>query len=182
MNDLEIYIYIALAVIYFLSRAFRKKNPAKPPGRPSQTSSQKDNDHSTKTEKPLTFEDLLREFTGQKDEPVPETRVEEIEEENYESLEQEYINAEEQPYSTEYENYDESQYKSYEEVYGKGEHMKTLDEQIQINEPVRKRFNEYKIKEELNVHKASRFRELLKNKDSLKDAIILKEILDRKYF
>jgi hypothetical protein len=182
MNDLEIYIYIALALIYFLSRAFRKKKPAKPPRPTSRSSSEEEYGHPAQKEKPLTFEDLLKEFTGQKNEPVPEVHEEEIEEEGYESLEQEYINSEDQPYSAEYETYDESQYKSYEEVYGKEEHLKTLDEQIQINEPVRKRFDEYKIKEELNIHKASRFRKLLKNKDSIKDAIILKEILDRRYF
>jgi hypothetical protein len=182
MNDLEIYIYIALAAIYFLSRAFRKKNPAKPPRPTSRTSSENGYEHPARKEKPLTFEDLLKEFTGQKEEPVTEVHEEEIEEESYKSLEQEYINSEEQPYSAEYETHDESQYKSYEEVYGKGEHLKTLDEQVQINEPVRKRFEEYKIEERLNIHTASRFRELLKNKDSIKDAIVLKEILDRKYF
>ena len=182
MNDLEIYIYIALALIYFLSRALKKKKPAKPPRPTSRTSSHEEYEHPAQKEKQVTFEDLLREFTGQKDEPVPEVQEEEVEAENYRSLEQEYIDSEEEPYSVEYETYDESQYKSYEEVYGKGEHLKTLDEQVQINEPVRKRFDEYKIKEEVNIHKASRFRKLLKNKDSIKDAIILKEILDRKYF
>jgi hypothetical protein len=182
MNDLEIYIYIALALIYFLSRAFRKKKPAKPPRPTSRTSSEEAYEHPSQKEKPLTFEDLLKEFTGQKNEPVSDVQEEEIEEESYKSLEEEYINSEEQPYSAEYETYDESNYKSYEEVYGEGKHLKTLDEQVQINEPVRKRFDEYKIKEEINIHKASRFRELLRNKDSIKDAIILKEILDRRYF
>jgi hypothetical protein len=180
MNDLEIYIYIALAVIYFLSRAFRKKNPAKPPRPTQRTTSQDDYEQQSQKEKPLTFEDLLKEFTGQKEKPVHE--VEEEEEERYESLEQEYIDAEAEPYSAEYESYDESQYRSYDEVYGKGKDLKTLDEQVQINEPFRKRFDEYMIQKEVNIHNASRFRELLKNKDSVRDAIILKEILDRKYF
>ena len=85
---------------------------------------------------------------------------EEIEEESYKSLEQEYIDSEEQPYSAEYETNDENQYQSYEEVYGKEKRLKTLDEQIQINEPVRKRFDEYKIKEELNRFRTEKREEL----------------------
>jgi hypothetical protein len=181
MNDLEIYIYIALAVIYFLSRAFRKKKSSKPPSSRPRTSSQDGYEHPTSKEKPLTFEDLLKEFTGQKEETVSEQGGDLIEVEDNDVIKEKYGN-EEEIYSNEYEKQEEVQYKSYEEVYASKERLKTLDEQIQLNEPARKRFDEYKIKKKVNIHTASRFRELLKNKDSLKDAIILKEILDRKYF
>ena len=181
MKDLELYIYIGLALIYFLSRAFRKKKPVKPPAPRPGTSTNEDYDNAIPKEKPLTFEDLLREFTGKKNVPVPEDKEELIEIEDDDSIERKYTQEDDQ-IAEEYETYNEDNYKSYEDVYGNKGNLKTLDEQIQINVPVRNRFDEYKIEVKTNIHVAKRFRELLQNKNSLKDAIILKEILDRKYF
>ncbi len=73
-------------------------------------------------------------------------------------------------------------YKSYEEVYSMNKDLKTLDEQVKLEIAEKKRFDEYKIEEGRNIHVAKRYREMLHNKDSIKDAIILKEILDHKYF
>ena len=69
MDDLELYIYLALGAIYFLSRAFRKKKPVTPPQNQRRTDSREGYDQASQKEKPVSFEDLLREFTGQKAEP-----------------------------------------------------------------------------------------------------------------
>ena len=172
MDDLELYIYIALGVIYFLSRAFRKKKPVTPPQNQRNADTGHDYDEDTRTEKPVTFEDLLREFTGQKEE-----------------AEYDYADEGEEPDSSyvedspkEYASTEEVEYKSYREVYNVNKDLKSLDEQVDLEKTGKKRFEEYKIEEGVNVHTAKRFRELLRNKDSIRDAIILKEILDRKYF
>ena len=58
----------------------------------------------------------------------------------------------------------------------------TTDDRLDLETELRKRFDTYKISGKKNIHTASRFRELLRNPDSIKDAIILREILDRKEF
>lgn len=180
MDDLELYIYIALGVIYFLSRAFRKKKPAAPPQNQRNADSRSDYDQTSQKEKPVSFEDLLREFTGQKEKPVYDYDEENGEpDENY--YEDNYYQEEEQN-KEEYETEEELEYKSYDEVYNVNKDLKTLDEQVDLKLTTKKRFKEYKIEKGVNIHTAKRFRELLQNKDSIKDAIILKEILDRKYF
>ena len=172
MDDLELYIYIALGVIYFLSRAFRKKKSVTPQQNKRNADSAQDYDEDTRTEKTVTFEDLLREFTGQKEESKYEY------EEEVEEPDSSYV--EESP--REYAATEEVEYKSYDEVYNVNKDLKTLDEQVNLEATGKKRFEEYKIEEGVNVHTANRFRELLRNKDSIRDAIILKEILDRRYF
>ena len=175
MDDLELYIYIALAAIYFLSRAFRKKKPVPPPPKQRDTDSGGGYKQAPRTEKPVTFEDLLKEFTGQKEKP--EYEYEEEPEEFEESYTQEAGQS-----AGEYATEEEVSYKSYEEVYNTNKDFLTLDEQVKLGQADRKRFEEYKLEEGVNIHTAKRFREMLQNKDSIKDAIILKEILDHKYF
>ncbi len=179
MDDLELYIYIALGVIYFLSRAFRKKKPVTPPRKQQDANSREGHEQDHRTEKQVTFEDLLREFTGQKKEP--EYEYEEGPEEHEQSYDEEKYYQEEES-AEEYATEEEVGYKSYEEVYSMNKDLKTLDEQVNLEIAEKKRFNEYKIEEGRNIHVAKRFREMLHNKDSVKDAIILKEILDHKYF
>ena len=175
MDDLELYIYIALGAIYFLSRAFRKKKPVQPPQKRRDTDSGGGYEQAPRTEKHVTFEDLLKEFTGQKEKP--EYEYEEEPEEFEESYTQEAGQS-----AGEYATEEEVSYKSYEEVYNTNKDFKTLDEQVKLESAKRKRFDEYKISKGVNIHTAKRYRDLLQNKDSIKDAIILKEILDRKYF
>ena len=179
MDDLELYIYIALGAIYFLSRAFRKKKPVAPPRKQQDTNAREGHEQDHRKEKQVTFEDLLREFTGQKKEP--EYEYEEGPEEHEQSYDDGKYYQEEES-TEEYEAEEEVGYKSYEEVYSMNKDLKTLDEQVKLEIAEKKRFEEYKIEEGRNIHVAKRYREMLQNKDSIKDAIILKEILDHKYF
>jgi hypothetical protein len=179
MDDLELYIYIALGLIYFLSRAFRKKKPVTPPPKRQETNSGGGYQQDPAKEKQVTFEDLLREFTGQKKEPEYEYENEPDEyEESYN--EDKYYQEEESAVESTLE--EETGYKSYEDVYSMNKDLKTLDEQVDLDVSEKKRFAVYKIEEGINIHTAERYRELLQNKDNIKDAIILKEILDHKYF
>jgi len=65
MDNIEILIYLIFGIIYFLSRAFRKKRTKTP--QPAQTTEE------TKREKrPASFEELLEEFTSKKDQETEE--------------------------------------------------------------------------------------------------------------
>jgi hypothetical protein len=189
MSDLELYIYIGLVLIYFLSRAMRKKKPQKPPIQRS-VNPARDTQEKTSTEvRPLTFEELLKEFTGQKEEETPVVEAEEpgsLEEPSpgvyeYGTDDRSGENEYDDNHSETYENYDET-YKSYEEVYDHQGKLITLDEQVDLSSAGRKRFEKYKIDKAENIHIARRYKNMLMNQDSIRDAIILKEILDRKYF
>jgi hypothetical protein len=180
MNDLELYIYIALALIYFLSRAIRKKKPVRPPAQKPRSASDDTYQSASPKERPLTFEDLLKEFTGQKEaETLEEEKLIETTEMSSSERKNEY---EEDLYAENYNSYKEDSYKSYEEVYNNSKDLKTIDEQVSLNVIGRKRFDEYIIEKQENIHVANRFRKILKNSDTIRDAIILKEILDRRYF
>lgn len=182
MNDLELYIYIALALIYFLSRAVRKKKPSQPPPRRQGSTTQQGGNPNSDGERPMTFEDLLREFTGQKEVPTNQRRVEEYEDLNtVVSEEDQYMDSEEEMVKS-YDMANDGTYMSYEDVYGYSDNVKTLDEQVSLNAPKKKRFERYQVKEDENIHIAQRYRELLTDGEGIRDAIILKEILDRKYF
>ena len=189
MSDLELYIYIGLVLIYFLSRAMRKKKPQKPPIQRSGSPTRNIQEKTSSEVRPLTFEELLKEFTGQREEEStvveaeePE-RVEEPSQSAYEYGADERSKENEDDYNVpeNYENYDET-YKSYEEVYDHQEKLVNLDEQVDLNTGGRKRFEKYTIDKAENIHIARRYKDMLKNQDSIRDAIILKEILDRKYF
>ena len=182
MNDLELYIYIALAAIYFLSRAFRKKKASRPPVRPQGTGTGQSKNPDDYRDRPITFEDLLREFTGQKEIPGNQRRVEEPREpETIVSEEERYLDSEEEMVES-YSIPTDNTYMSYDEVFSPDKSLITLDEQVNLKTTTRKSFERYREEEEDNIHIAQRYRELLSDADGVRDAIILKEILDRKYF
>lgn len=180
MSDLELYIYIALALIYFLTRALKQKKTPRPPGNYSDTSTrEQDSSPGPAKDRPLTFEELLQEFTGNKEPPQTATTVseeKEIEEEPVETIEEDH------EYRT-YEGYDDyktTSYPDYDELYEKSKKLLTIDEQVSLDEPLTIQFKEYEIQSSLN-DRAKKFRQMLMQRDSLKDAFILKELLDPKY-
>lgn len=59
MDDFKIWVYLAFAAIYLISRAMKKKGPEKKPQSPLQTAEEE----SPRKKAPASFEDLLREFT-----------------------------------------------------------------------------------------------------------------------
>lgn len=157
-------IYILAMLVYFIVSANRKKKkqqanqPPRSQGQP-QTSSRKP-----------TFEELLEEITGQKFQK---------EEEVYKPVSQK-----EEPPVFSYENeVDESpaekSYFTFEDQ--SSDKFKTLDEQIVIDEV--KTTSDLSVKKTgLDMEEENHYGKLLNNPGSLRDAIILKEILDRKHF
>ena len=76
MDNIETILYVVLAVIYFLYRAFSKsKGKGKKPvqkGSPSAPASGPVSTNQPPKTKPLTFEDILRELAGGEKETEPE--------------------------------------------------------------------------------------------------------------
>lgn len=165
-DNLQIIIYIIFFAIYLLSRALRNKNKQAPRPRPTQENR---GEEESAGEQPMTFEDILRELTtgeksrgrqGAKPKPKPVKR--------------------EYEFRGDYPDDDEIQ-EVYEESVKKAQNLKTLNERIELKEPALK-FKEYDDtkKEAVNPF-AEEIRNMLRNPDDAKKAIILKEILDRKF-
>lgn len=180
MSDLELYIYIGLVLIYFLSRAFKQKKTPRPPGDyKDSTANDQGSEPQPKRERPITFEELLQEFTGYKEPPQTITK-EKIEEEEQEvEIEPAGRDQEYQTYEG-YDDYKTSGYTNYDEFLEKSQNLTTLDEQVNLEEPIDKQFEAYESPSEI-CDRARKYRRMLLKRESLRDAFILKEILDPKY-
>ncbi len=199
MDGRQIIIYIILIAVYLLSRALKPNKKGSIPRIPRPPVD--DDIHSDTPEptprpyemqsksKPVTFEDLLKDFTDYHENapealPAETAEVKEIKKTVVEN-----------PFLTEIEPYvkeassreiqfgkvvQSSQHFSYDDAFHGPEKMVLSDTQaVDTNKG---RYGQYVSQKDVDVHKASRFRTLLHNPISMKDAIIMKEVLDRKYF
>ncbi len=80
MDDIQTILYIAIGVIYLLARVLKRKKPAPPPSQDAEQIPQVE--HTPKTperKKPLSFEQVIREISGQaatrEPEPKPEPEI-----------------------------------------------------------------------------------------------------------
>jgi hypothetical protein len=164
MDDIGNLVYILVFVIWFLYKTFwkRKKKPASPlPTVGPSAPEPKPQERSTReaTPPPVTFEDVLRELTGAP--PVTVTEPEKIDETP------ELYPLEDLPA-----NMEETSFEVFE----------TPAETQPAAGPVLKAdFSAYKIRKEQGSKAAREVFKMLKSKNGLKQAIILKEILDRPY-
>ena len=164
MDDIQNIIYFAVLIIWFLSRAFggnkkKKKQQQQYPTPPLNESQPLPDYQDQPKSQPVTFEDILRELSGappkaSTPEPAP------FEEES-----------------------------SFEEVFGQSyedSHQKSSEPEPEdaVGHPdfvVEGGFKEFAIKKDRGTKIARDVRRFLRKPDGLKQAIVLKEILDRKY-
>ncbi len=129
----------------------------------------------TETQSPVTFEELLEQFTGGRSrKPVFEAPTED------ETVEKNRRLPQREEYLDEY----KPLIKGGEQLMQPGEHtgsilQKSIEEfdTPKISTPAL-RSESYKLKK----RKVNKFTKLIKDKNSLKNALIMKEVLDRKYF
>jgi len=150
-EDIKYLVYLFFVIIYIVSRAFKKKKGSRGPAPVSQSPTE------TK-EAEVTFEDLLREFGAdipkKEAAPVPEPQPVNIPDDDYamEVYRKSIVSAESQP------------------TPRKAPLLK-VEEEMSFE-----RDDHYKILEKENL-----LAEKLKNPESLREAIIFNEILNRKY-
>ncbi|MBL6449434.1 hypothetical protein JMN32_24190 [Fulvivirga sp. 29W222] len=165
--DIELILYIIFIAIAILSRVLKSKKEGSQPTSSDQTESM--DTPTRKTEKTLTFEELLREFTGEDrpvhQEPKPESGYTH-QEEAY-SYEEEYVG-------------DQIQ-ETYNRSVNEAQKLKTLDELVSLDEPLERmdHFKPYETEDENTM--ASEVLEMLQDEDGARKAIILSEIINRKY-
>jgi len=164
--DFKILLYIIFFVIYILAKTLKKSKSKQSPKRPRP----KIDAETQEAEPTMTFEDIFRGLTNdkKKEKPEPVEVINEIEE-----------------FESNYPSDDEIQ-EVYKESLRQAEKSKTL-EQIVYDNAKEKRvaIQEHEESTRRDVEErftlASELGEMLKNPEDARKAIVLKEILDRKY-
>ena len=167
--DLENLLPLVLAAIYILSRFFKAKpnqGKSKKPISPQKTNRPVSVDNKPTKKKAFTFEDILKEFERnlsgedmEEEKPLP---VEDIE---YEKPKPVTVEVEDRP--SKYESYEGTSYETPEIL------KKDRSEKEEFS-----RSENYAVKEE----EESDFVKMLREPDGAKNAIVLSEIINRKYF
>jgi len=158
MDNIQIILYIVFVAIAILSRLLKAKKPEQ--GQPSQEPSD--------TSEPISFEDLLKEFTGEKQETKTVTETSE--------RNPEYVD-----YKTEERRYDDDRAaETFRAATQNADKFKKIEEQVKLNRdrPLFGHFDEYDEEEDTT---ASELVSMLKDEEGVRKAVILSEILNRKY-
>ena len=182
MDNLQFWLYVIIGIIYLVSR-LRKKQAEQPP-EPSQSLPKRDEEVP---ERPMTFEELLREITEgkteKKPEPIapsrrpvyeqktqeatqeviPETEIDDLEEVEYDYKKQDTI----------YEKYEEAKRQAFQRA--------SLEETMTLGQTDMKfgKFKEFETKSNLDL--LSAYLSDFKDPEGLKKAIVMSEILKRKF-
>lgn len=173
MDDIQTWIYIIIGVIYFVIRSFRKKTPEIPNESPVDTTNPQRSDSERR--KPLTFEELLKEFTDPESRQTEEEVVEEVRRPEPEKTKEDFAKeGSTRRFS------DEESRKVYEESIKQAEGFEIpydTDEDYHIEKF--KAIPHDHDEEEDTV--ADDIRSMLSQPEDAKRAIILGEIINRKY-
>lgn len=178
MDNIQFWLYLVFGAIYLLTRFLKKKDPENEPNRPGQNPNQPQRPQR----KPVTFEELLKEFTeGRQEEeepervperrPMEETQVKERKRQE-ESRPKEII---EEGRTRRFAD-DESR-RIYEESIRKAEDTAI---EFRRDDDFRSRMAR-RNEEEAENNLAEEIKEMLQDKNQAQKAVVLSEILNRKY-
>jgi len=167
--DESIIFYIIAGVIYVISRLLKSKPKQPPQGKQPQQGPEK---------RPMSFEDILRELSGE--EAVAE-------EEPYrqapeKSRSQEVVEEIEDTSSSNFEEYDDEVRSLYDKSVSEAKDLKTIDQLVDYNQPREKILKEDEGTHVKKTSGAAQIARMLKNKNEAKKAIILSEIIQNKHF
>lgn len=175
MDDIQFWLYLAFALIYFITRGLKKKEPVKPPQQDDQTERQ-----PGRQSKPVTFEELLKEFTEGKQERVEEEKIPQPVEARQLVKEREWVEAQKPR------NFEEGRTRR----FADDESRRVYEESIKLAEGSKldfERADSFKSKlkrrdaDEEGDNVAADIKAMLQDHHSAKRAIVLGEILNRKY-
>jgi hypothetical protein len=174
MDNYKIWIYVIIGVIYLLSR-LRKKQP-EPQGRED---SQPSRDFTpTPKSKPLTFDELLKEITQEK-QLAPQSTSRRPEYVDYDdNLKDEEQDLEE--IETDYRK-KSNVFQTYEQAKSEAFNRPSLEETMKIEDTVVK-FSKFKVfEEEKRRDLLEEYTRELQDPEGFKKAVVLSEILNRRF-
>lgn len=173
MDNLQIWIYVILGIVYLIGKARKKPEQA-----PTQQRRQSEGGYTTDTgPKPLSFEDLLREITEAKQtSPSPMQRPAQ-EFQDYDDELQEEIEPERPDYDYRkqetYQTFEQSKYEAFNRLSYE-ETMKLDDTDVKFG-----KFQAFE--EDTKPSIAAQIAEDFADMDKVKRAFIMSEIFNRKY-
>ena len=172
--DMQFWIWLIIIVVTLIARANKKKPQTFDQGRTQNPNA------PTQDTKPVSFEDLLREIQASKApkpmvKPVPVAPVQDFE--DYDDNLEEENKSLEKPYN--YKN--ENTYETYENAKKAAFSRASLEETMHVEDTVLKfgKFGEYNKAKTVSV--ASQYAKELQNPQSFKRALILSEILNKRF-
>jgi len=175
MDSFQFWLYVIIGVIYLLSR-MRKKKAEQSPGPPEiedeRPSARPQQPSKSALPKQLSFEELLREITESK-QPKQEPVV------DYDDdLKEEEQDLEDVEYDYRKEN---KTYETYEEAKKQAFFRPSLEETMKVEDTVVSfgKFKEFEKGVEANL--ASEYLKEFSDTDSIKKAVVMSEILKRKF-
>ena len=167
MDDIQNIIYFAVLIIWFLSRAFggnkkkkQRQQQQQYPTPPLNESGPLPEYRDQPKPEPVTFEDILRELSGAPPKTAPPPPA---------------------PFEEEESSFEEVFGQSYEDTQHKTTEPKAEEAVGHPDFVLEGGFKEFVIKKDRGTKIARDVRRILRKPDGLKQAIVLKEILDRKY-
>jgi hypothetical protein len=181
MDDFQTILYIVVGIIYFLARALKKKKPPVKPSRPAQDM---DEDvPQASPPKPLSFEDLLREFTEGKqpeeeEEPLPVPTLAPVP-----------VQRSTSPMTSRYEEDDDEIMEPAQRRYADDDSRRIIEAASKSTQNLTENhstepeygFKRYEDHPEEETTLGAEVAAMLKDADGARKAIILSEILTRKY-
>jgi hypothetical protein len=177
MDSFQFWLYVIIALIYLVSRA-RKKKADQSPG-PVDATEERPTFNSTRHEvnkpKQLSFEELLREITESKQQQ--QSREEPVVDYD-DNLEEEEKDLEDVEYDYRKQN---KTYEIYEEAKKQAFHRPSLEETMKIQDTVVSfgKFKEFEKRAETNL--AAEYLKEFHDAEGLKKAVVMSEILKRKF-
>ena len=172
MGEIKIIIWIVLGIIYLVSRARKKKVPDEPP---------KPIVEDYSGDKPVTFEELLKEIQAAK---VPKQQLKPVFEPATEYKTEDYdddLKEEEQPLEkTDYRTQD-SIYETYEKAKQEAFFRPSMEETLKLENTI-VRFGQFKgYEQQSRPNLAREYGNELRDTTNFRKAFILSEILNRRF-
>lgn len=177
MDDIQFWLYLAFALIYFITRSFKKKEPKKPAGGSSPRQ-----ESSGPERKPVTFEELLKEFTEGRE--AGDEREEVTAESRQKAEEEEWLKKQRE--TEEEEVFEEGRTRRFSDEESKRIYEESIRKvaenspDFKSDEHFRSKLVRVEAQEETHTL-AEDIRDMLQDQEDVKKAIVMSEILNRKY-
>lgn len=180
------WIYVIIAIIYVITRALKKpENQPKdlPDTRPDRPVSYDDAPPQGQRQKPMTFEDLLREITEAKQpaQPTYETKRQQPEYVDYDDeIKDEEQDLEEVSYNKRYKE-EERVNTAYEQAKREAFNRPSLEETLKVSD-TQVQFGKFKVfEEQQRSNVLEDYTKDFQDPEGLKKAVVMSEILKRKF-
>jgi hypothetical protein len=176
MDSFQFWLYVIIAVIYAISRMRKKQKEAQPKVPEREPVQRRDRAMETRespVDKPLTFEELLREMTEGKGRPKEEKVI------NYE---EDFPDEEQDLEDVEYDyRKEDTTLATYEEAKRMAFERPSLEETMKVEDTVVTfgKFKEFEAQKERNL--AAEYLQDFGDPEGIRKAVVMSEILKRKF-